>query len=83
MGEKYIWLIINVWDHWLNVLAYMLGVNNLMYYIHICMNVLCNFMYSRSSLSRISALGADGGEDFLLLDALRREVLRFWFTRPE
>lgn len=42
----------------------MLGVNNLMYDIHLMFDVLDNFMYcSRSSLSRISALGADGGDE--------------------
>lgn len=61
----------------------MLGENNLMYFIHKCINVLCNFMYTRSSLMRISALGADGGETFLLLDALRKVVFHFWFTRPK
>ena len=40
----------------------MLGENSLMYDIHKCTVVLCKFMYSRSSLIRISALGADGGE---------------------
>lgn len=43
-----------------------------MYYIHKCNNVRFKFMYSRSSLTRISALGVDGGEAVLLLDALRR-----------
>lgn len=40
----------------------MLGENNLMYDIHRCIIVLYKFMYSRSSLIRIPALGAGGGE---------------------
>lgn len=54
-----------------------------MYDIHKCFNVLDNFMYARSSLARMSALGVDGREVFLLLDVLRRIILHFWFTRPE
>lgn len=61
----------------------MLGEYNLMYDIHKCFNVLDNFMYARSSLARMSALGVDGREVFLLLDVLRRIILHFWFTRPE
>ena len=38
----------------------MLGENSLMYDIHKCTVVLCKFMYSRSSLIRIPALGAGG-----------------------
>lgn len=42
----------------------MLVEDNLMYDIHKCFNVLDNFMYcSRSSLSRMSALGVDGGDE--------------------
>lgn len=41
------------------------------------------FVLSRSSLIRISALGVDGRETFLLLDALRGVIPHFWFTRPE
>lgn len=55
----------------------MLGEDNLMYFIHKCINVLCNFMYTRSSLMRISTLGVDGGETFLLLDALRKVGFSF------
>lgn len=62
----------------------MLGEYNLMYDIHRCFNVLNNFMYARSSLVRMSALGVDGEEILLLLlDVLRRLVLHLWFTRPE
>ena len=43
-----------------------------MYYIHKCNNVRFKFMYSRSSLTRISALGVDGGKAVLLFDALKR-----------
>lgn len=56
----------------------MLGVNNLMYNIHICIIVLYDFyVLSRSSLVRIPALGVGGKEVFLLLDALRGYFLIF------
>lgn len=48
----------------------MLGVNKLMHDIH-PVNVLC----SGSSLSRISALGVDGRDRFLFLNALRRKLI--------
>lgn len=40
----------------------MFGENSLMYDIYKCIVVLCKFMYLRSSLIRIPALGAGGGE---------------------
>lgn len=55
-------------------------------YCTICMgkiNVCTNYIgFSRNSLSRISALGVDGGTSVSSLSLWGMVVPLFWFTRP-
>lgn len=59
----------------------MLGENSLMYDIHKCTVVLCKFMYSRSSLIRIPALGAGGGLYLKLISSCAAGVGEIWAYR--